>query len=223
MNTNIANIGNTIRQERLLRGMTQEELGQRIGVGKSQISKIERGKGLTIKTVQKVLDALNLTATIRLEKPVAINKNIINYIVANIGEFADTHNLTVREASNYLNRYKGIEFLTEHYEAEHQLSLYDSTQDLTRVCNNNGGGIEYSPHGQTNKKSLHLIDGITNDIIAYLMEDNQMDISSAISLFYNSETFAKLSDESTGLYIESSAYVYEILKGEMKMGRITQL
>ena len=73
------------------------------------------------------------------------------------------------------------------------------------------------------KQTKHLIEGITKDIIAYLMEDNQMDISSAISLFYNSETFAKLSDESTGLYIESSAYVYEILKGEMKMGRITQL
>ena len=83
----------------------------------------------------------NIGSNIRFEKPVAINKNIINYIVANIGEFADTHNLTVREASNYLNRYKGIEFLTEHYEAEHQLSLYDSTQDLTRICNNNGGGI----------------------------------------------------------------------------------
>lgn len=32
--------------------------------------------------------------------------------------------------------------------------------------------------------------------------------------------FAKLSDESTGLYIESSAYVYEMLKGEFTNGRL---
>lgn len=47
-----------------------------------------------------------------------------------------------------------------------------------------------------------------------------MDMSSAIDLFYKSETFEKLSDESTGLYIESSVYVYEILQSEIKMGKI---
>ena len=72
----------------------------------------------------------------------------------------------------------------------------------------------------TMKKNVqYLIEGITKDIIAYLMQDNNMDISSAISLFHNSETFEKLSDDDTGLYIESSAYVYEILKTEIKMGK----
>ena len=33
----IENIGQMIRSERLLRGMTQEELGERVGVGKAQI------------------------------------------------------------------------------------------------------------------------------------------------------------------------------------------
>lgn len=73
-----------------------------------------------------------------------------------------------------------------------------------------------------NKKVQYLIEGITKDIIAYLMEDNDMDMSVAIALFHNSETFEKLSDGSTGLYIESPAYVYEILKSEMKMGKIPQ-
>ena len=70
------------------------------------------------------------------------------------------------------------------------------------------------------KKVQYLVEGITKDIIAYLMKDNNLDLPSAVSLFYNSETFEKLSDESTGLYIESSAYVYEILKVELKMGKI---
>ena len=71
-----------------------------------------------------------------------------------------------------------------------------------------------------NKRIQYLIEGITKDIIAYLMQDNGYDLSTALKEFYNSETFEKLSDEQTGLYIESSAYVYEILKGETKFGKL---
>ncbi len=72
-----------------------------------------------------------------------------------------------------------------------------------------------------NEKQInYLSEGITKDIISYLMEDEMLSINEAIVLFYNSETFAKLSDPATGLYAESSAYVYEILKTELKMGKI---
>lgn len=71
-----------------------------------------------------------------------------------------------------------------------------------------------------NKRASYLIEGITKDIIAYIMEDEDVDLSTAITQFHNSETFAKLSDEDTGLYIESPAYVYEIFKDEMKYGRL---
>ena len=81
MNIELNKIGTLIRDERVRRGMTQEELGSKICVGKAQISKIESGKGLTIKTVTKVLDALNLSATIHLEDSQNINKHIINYII----------------------------------------------------------------------------------------------------------------------------------------------
>lgn len=141
MNTNIDHIGVLIRSERIRRGLTQEELGEKVGVGKAQISKIENGRGLTIKTVTKVLEALGLSASVRLQPAARIDKRIIGYVIANISEFAATHGMTVREASNYLNRYRGLDFLAEHFEAEHLLSLRDSIQDLTRVCFNNGGGI----------------------------------------------------------------------------------
>ena len=54
-----------------------------------------------------------------LQVAVPVDRRLIGYIVANIGEFARTHGMTVREAGNYLNRYKGLDFLAEHYEAEH--------------------------------------------------------------------------------------------------------
>lgn len=71
-----------------------------------------------------------------------------------------------------------------------------------------------------NKRTQYLVEGITKDIITYLMQDNEYDLPMALKEFYNSETFAKLSDEATGLYIESSAYVYEILKEELRYGKI---
>ena len=141
MTNRLENIGSIIRNERLRKGLTQEELGERVGVGKAQISKIENGKGLTIKTVTKVLDALGMSASVVLKNEQEFDKNVIAYIIAAISEFAKSHHLSVREASNYLIRFKGIDFLTENYDAEHLLSFDDSVQDLTQVCLNKGGGI----------------------------------------------------------------------------------
>lgn len=142
MTNSIENIGLMIRNERLRKGLTQEELGERVGVGKAQISKIESGKGLTIKTVTKVLDALGMSASVVLQNTQTIDKNVIAYVVAAISEFAKTHHISVREANNYLIRFKGLDFLTEHYDAEHLFSFEDNVQDLTQVCLNNGGGIQ---------------------------------------------------------------------------------
>lgn len=71
-----------------------------------------------------------------------------------------------------------------------------------------------------NRKMQYLVEGITKDIVSYLMQDFDLDLPTALNQFHNSETFTKLSEESTGLYIESSAYVYEILKSELKFGKI---
>lgn len=137
----IENIGRMIRNERVRKGLTQEGLGERVGVGKPRISKIESGKGLTIKAVTKVLDALDVSASVSLQNTQTIDRNVIAYLVAVISEFAGTHRISLREATNYLIRFKGLDFLTAHYDAEHLLSFDDCVQDLTQVCLNNGGGI----------------------------------------------------------------------------------
>jgi len=52
-------IGETIKAERLKQNLTQEELGAKIGVKKSQISKLENGKCIiTLPTMSKVFKAL---------------------------------------------------------------------------------------------------------------------------------------------------------------------
>lgn len=72
---------------------------------------------------------------------VRADKDIIDYVMTAIIEFAKRHGLTIREASNYLNRFKGINFLTEFYDVEHTLSFNDCVDDLTVICQNNGGEI----------------------------------------------------------------------------------
>lgn len=55
-------IGNKIREARLAKGMTQEELGDLIGVQKSAIAKYENGRVVNIKrsTLKKISDILGI-------------------------------------------------------------------------------------------------------------------------------------------------------------------
>lgn len=58
-------IGENIKQLRLARGMTQEELANRLGVKKSAISKYEKGHVVNLKrsTIEKLAIALNVQPT----------------------------------------------------------------------------------------------------------------------------------------------------------------
>lgn len=70
------------------------------------------------------------------------------------------------------------------------------------------------------KEAQFLFEGISSDVVAYLVERNKMSLPEAISTFHNSETFSKLEDFETGLYIESPAYVYDMLISELKHGKL---
>lgn len=54
-------LGEAIRKARLEQNLTQEELGERIGVKKAQISKLERGYSITISTMSRVFKALGFS------------------------------------------------------------------------------------------------------------------------------------------------------------------
>ena len=59
-------IGGAIRDARKAQKMTQAELGEKIGVKKAQISRIESGKNLTFLTVAKIFKAMNISANLDL-------------------------------------------------------------------------------------------------------------------------------------------------------------
>ena len=57
----------SIREYRLRNHLTQDELGQRLGVQKSQISKLERNSSnVTLDTLRRVFKALNVEVKILL-------------------------------------------------------------------------------------------------------------------------------------------------------------
>ena len=65
-----------------------------------------------------------------------------------------------------------------------------------------------------------LINARIKDMAMWLMEDFEYSLEEALDCIYNSELFEKLQDLETGLYYQSSGYNYELLKEEMKYGRI---
>lgn len=68
-------------------------------------------------------------------------QNKVTYIIYCINAFADRYRLSTKQAFAYLQRFKGLDFLDECYEAEHQLSLNDAVDDLSVICKRNGGAL----------------------------------------------------------------------------------
>ena len=141
MNTSLRKIGELLCLRRKSKGLTQEEVVAMIGVQKAMVSKVENGSCVNFNTIGRIADALEVVPVVGLKPMIKANKNLIDYVMTSIIEFSKRHNLTIREASNYLNRFKGIDFLTEFYDVEHTLSFNDCVDDLTVVCQNNGGAI----------------------------------------------------------------------------------
>ena len=54
-------LGEAIKKMRLEQNLTQQQLGERIGVKRAQISKIETGGNITLRTYSRVFKALGIT------------------------------------------------------------------------------------------------------------------------------------------------------------------
>lgn len=58
-----------IRNARKAKGLTQQELGERLGLDKTRINKFESGKfNLTLETLQKIAEALEEDLTVEFRK-----------------------------------------------------------------------------------------------------------------------------------------------------------
>lgn len=216
-------IGKLFLQRRKELGLTQEQLGEKVGVTKSEISKIENGRGITFSTINKLSEALGVSAQVELRPISSVTSDVIHYIVMSLGLFARKYKLTRKEACNYLSRFKGLEFSIENYEVEHQLSLQECVDDMVAICQINGGNVNQTDMKGVDNTFEFLVEYITAKVVEWLIRDKNIGLEEALLLFHNSETFNKLCEHKTDMYIESPAYVYEILKEELSRGTIRGL
>ena len=60
-----------------------------------------------------------------------------------------------------------------------------------------------------------MTEGITSDLIQMLMDRKHQTLSQAIAAVYNSNVYNALMRPSTGLYAQSSGYIYHYLTKEL--------
>ncbi len=64
----LALVGEAIKQARTSQGLSQAQLGERLGVGKAQISKLENNvRDARLSTIERVFRALGMKSTIKIE------------------------------------------------------------------------------------------------------------------------------------------------------------
>lgn len=134
-------LGSIIGKSRRFQKMSQMDFAKKIGISRSTVSRIENGKTMRQENILKSADALGITIGVSGGARHKPSRNMIQYTVSCIHEFATKYELTPKEAFNYLFKYKGIDFLNRYYETEHLLSIEDAVDDLAVICRKNGGKI----------------------------------------------------------------------------------
>ena len=66
----------------------------------------------------------------------------------------------------------------------------------------------------------YLTEALAVDLAEMLSKDFNMSILESLDTLYNSETYQKLTNTDTGLYFQSSLYVYSFLKQEITTGKL---
>ncbi|MBQ6195537.1 MAG: helix-turn-helix transcriptional regulator [Prevotella sp.] len=59
-------LGEAIREARLSRNMTQEQLGEKVGVQKSQISRLEKGRNVSLSSMVRLFKAMNIPLSLEI-------------------------------------------------------------------------------------------------------------------------------------------------------------
>lgn len=71
-----------------------------------------------------------------------------------------------------------------------------------------------------NEQTKFLIDSLVEQLSLRAMNDYSLSIIEALQMVYNSQLYEKIIDLETGLYYQSAAYNYGLLKREIAYGKI---
>lgn len=70
------------------------------------------------------------------------------------------------------------------------------------------------------KETEFVIEELVKEMALRLMDEGGLTMKQALDTIYNSETYTKILDLRTGLYSQSTTYVYSFLENEILTGRL---
>lgn len=68
-------------------------------------------------------------------------KDIIEYIIALVNEFAKKHSLTEHQAYRYIRNHNGLKFIEDNYGIIHTLDFNEVIESLSMYCRKDGGQL----------------------------------------------------------------------------------
>lgn len=132
-------LGMAIQQVRKAKGISQEELGKRVGLPKSSICKIESGlTHISFEDASLLMDAMGEKITIQvmgMKEPDSKKVERVRFLTIGVMWYAHSKKMTFADAYRYLLVYKGIQFMEDNYEYEQTLPRKTLLEDLDKVCN----------------------------------------------------------------------------------------
>lgn len=70
------------------------------------------------------------------------------------------------------------------------------------------------------EQAKFLIDSLVEQLALWAMKDYSLSMTEALQLVFNSQLYDKVVDLDTGLYYQSAAYNYGLLKHELVYGKV---
>ena len=70
------------------------------------------------------------------------------------------------------------------------------------------------------EETKFLLMSVVDKMVYLVMNEYKLSMSQALDLVYTSETYSKIEDLETGLYYQSAAYNFNLLKHEIAYGKI---
>ncbi|MBD5356773.1 MAG: DUF3791 domain-containing protein [Bacteroides sp.] len=134
-------LGECIRLERKKAGLTQVQVGDRVGLSARQISKIENGASITPETASFILSKMGSELQFKTDTPNKDDKSTILFLMSVIHNYSRIKDIPLSRAFRYLKTFKGLDYLLRYKEIEQTLSYEDIVDNLSRVCANNGGAL----------------------------------------------------------------------------------
>ena len=140
---NFSMLGSAIQRVRKNKMITQEELGRRVGLPKSSISKIEKGlTHISFEDASLLMDAMGEKISIQvmgMKEPDEKKVERVRFVTIGVAWYAHRKKMAFADAYKYLLIYKGIQFMEDNYAYEQTLPRETLLSDLDKVCNTNRG------------------------------------------------------------------------------------